>query len=398
MTMGIISGDSHIDLPWLPPELFVENAVARVKDRMPHVLDGPSGQYWTIAGGWQGVGMPLTQQQHFMLVNGIGIFGVKYRPGHSHRTDRISSEGVFADGQKGIRRITDPDMRAKDQDRDGVRGEVIFGLTGIERFYADNEAVAEIYRIYNEWLSDFCRRHPNRHIGLACVLLSDVEAAVRQVKEAARMGLKGILVYPHPNPTGGAGRLPLWHEALEPIWAAAADGNLHIHIHSTGPDLQLPPREASVLNHNRARGVFASSFQLSSAAQLPAMIFSGVFERYPNLKLVLGEFGAGWIPYMVDMMDKVSSNRNLGRDCGLKKAPSEYYREHVMAVIIDEPLVGSLLTSLGEDNLMFGTDFPHIDGTWPDSHAEFEKHYGTLKQDVKEKLAWRNAARVYGLN
>ena len=398
MTASIISGDSHIDLPWLPPDLFVTGASAALKDRMPHVLDGPSGPYWTIAGGWQGVGMPVAQQQHFMLVNGIGIFGVKYRPGHSHRTDRIASEGVYDDGAKGIRRITDPDMRTRDQDRDGVRAEVIFGLTGIERFYADNEAVAEIYRIYNEWLGDFCRRHPARHIGLAPVLLHDVDVAVAQVRRAGQLGLKGILLYPHPNLTGGGGRYPLWHEALEPVWKAAADYNLHIHIHSTGPDLQLPPREASIVNHNRARAVFASSFQLSSASQLTAILFTGIFERYPNLKLVLGEFGAGWIPYMVDMMDKVSGNRNLGRDCGLKKPPSEYYRDHVLAVIIDEPLVGTLIDVLGEDNLMYGTDYPHIDGTWPDSHAEFEKNYGALKPEHKEKLAWRNAARLYGLN
>src|SRR5262249_56412329 len=99
-------------------------------------------------------------------------------------------------------------MRTKDQDRDGVRAEVIFGLTGIERFYADNEAVAEIYRIYNDWLGDFFRRHPPRHIVLAPVLLHNAYVAGAQVRPAGQLGLNGILLCPHPTLPGGGGRCP----------------------------------------------------------------------------------------------------------------------------------------------------------------------------------------------
>ena len=104
-----ISADCHIDLPWIPPDLFTANASAAMKDRVPYVKDGPDGPYWTCKNG-----------QSFGLMNGVGPAGQKYVPGTHYRVDVMASTGLYEDGKKGIRRPTTPELRAKDMERDGV--------------------------------------------------------------------------------------------------------------------------------------------------------------------------------------------------------------------------------------------------------------------------------------
>src|SRR5262245_35021593 len=114
MRYDVISADGHVDLIWLPPDLFTSNASTKLRDRMPYVEEGPDGPRWVSRNGAQ-----------FGLVNGMGSAGRKYEPGVIHRSDRMASTGLYDDGRKGIRRLTDPELRLKDQDRDGVQAEVL---------------------------------------------------------------------------------------------------------------------------------------------------------------------------------------------------------------------------------------------------------------------------------
>ena len=117
-----ISADCHIDLFWLPPDLFTSNASAALKDRMPYVTDGPKGPTWVTKKG-----------ANLGLMNGMGSAGREYVPGKIHRSDRMASTGLYEDGKRGIRRLTDPELRLKDQDRDGVQAEVLYGILGATR-------------------------------------------------------------------------------------------------------------------------------------------------------------------------------------------------------------------------------------------------------------------------
>ena len=108
MKYDVISADSHLDLIWLPPDLFTANASTAFKDRMPYVADGPRGKEWVTKNG-----------STFGLMNGMGSGGRQYIPGQIHRSDRMASEGIYEDGKKGIRRMTEPELRIKDQERDG---------------------------------------------------------------------------------------------------------------------------------------------------------------------------------------------------------------------------------------------------------------------------------------
>src|SRR4026207_191530 len=174
------SAPCHIDMPWMPPDLFTANASAAFRDRMPYVTDGPDGPRWTSGNG-----------AAFGGGGGVGPSGQKYIPGMHYRADVMASPGLYEDGKKGIRRPTDPHLRIRDMERDGVQAEVIFGILGAATRLDDHEAAGEMFRIYNDWLVDFCRHYPARHIGLACLPYGDVGAAGREIQRGAEMGPRG---------------------------------------------------------------------------------------------------------------------------------------------------------------------------------------------------------------
>src|SRR2546430_6727390 len=150
----MISADCHLDLGWLPTDLFVTQASPEMRDRVPYVEDGPKGKRWRTEKG-----------ANLGLVNGMGSAGREYVPGRIHRADRMAATGLYEDGRKGIRRLTDPDLRIKDQDLDGVQGEVLYGILGATGRMNDPDATVETMRIYNEWLPAFCSIHSHRLTG-----------------------------------------------------------------------------------------------------------------------------------------------------------------------------------------------------------------------------------------
>ena len=169
MDYEIISADCHIDLIWLPPDLFTSEASAGMKDRMPYVTDSDRGPTWVSKAGAQ-----------FGLQNGMGSAGRQYVPGQIHRSDRMAETGLYDDGKKGVRRLTEPELRIRDQDLDGVQAEVLYGILGTSSRLNDGEAAIEVMRIYNAWLADFCETHPERFAGLASIPNHDMDAAVAE--------------------------------------------------------------------------------------------------------------------------------------------------------------------------------------------------------------------------
>src|SRR5437879_11796969 len=139
-----------------------------MRERVPYVEEGPKGKRWVTKKGAQ-----------LGLVNGMGSAGREYVPGRVHRADRMAETGLYADGKKGIRRLTDPELRLKDQDRDGVQAEVLYGILGATGRMNDGEAVVEVIRVYNEWLADFCSTHPERFARLASIHNAPVAPATR---------------------------------------------------------------------------------------------------------------------------------------------------------------------------------------------------------------------------
>jgi predicted TIM-barrel fold metal-dependent hydrolase len=373
-----ISADCHLDMIWLPPDLFTAQAPRDLKDRMPFVAEGSQGKEWVANNG-----------ASFGLVGGVGSAGRKYEPGKQHRADRMAEAGLYEDGLKGIRRPGDPDLRAKELDRDGVDAEVIYGVLAAAAKLSDAEASAEMLRIYNDFIIDFCKKYPQRMIGLACLPFGDVEAAAKEVRRVAKMGVKGVEL------SCSWDMQPMWHPSWTPLWEAINETQLPLHFHtfpSVDPKLRAGVQGESLL---ALRYSSICLFQMTLGAILTALVGAAVLERFPNFRVVFGESGIGWIPYVLDRMDYEYQDQY--RDIKLKLLPSEYWRRQCRATFQFDRIGTKLIEDMGVETLMWGSDYPHPDGIWPDSSEYIAKQFGHLPADVTHKITCENAGKFYGL-
>jgi predicted TIM-barrel fold metal-dependent hydrolase len=376
MKYQIISADCHLDIGWLPANLFLDNAPKVWKERMPQVVDTPKGKAWVNG-----------KDEHIAYVGGVGTFGREYIPGAIHRADLMASQGLYEDGKQGILRLSDPQRRLQDQDTDGVQAEVIYGVLGISNRMHDDEATTVVYQIYNEYAASLWRTDPQRFAGLACIPNTDAELAAAEVRKVAKLGLRGVEFNPiTANP-------PLWHPYWEPLWTAAEACNLPVSFHTLGTGAGLP-EDVSPKVRLAAQATRLTEFQLAMARHLASVIFAGVPERHPNLKLVLGESGLGWIPYVLERMDYEWEEQFQGLDLTMK--PSEYWSRQIYATYQQDEIGIRLLDKLGEDNIMWGSDFPHPDGIWPDSQTFIQQQLGHLPEATRRKIVCENAAKLYG--
>lgn len=380
MRQRAISGDSHIDLSWLPPTLFVENASAELKSRMPFVVESDDGPRWTTHSG---VALGLACQ--------LGATGRKYKPGASDRADRMAEQGLFADGAKGIRRVTDPALRVKDQELDGIDGEILYGILGMSERLGDREASVEMLRIYNDWLVGFCSYAPQRLLGLAQVPCHDVGQAVAEAKRMiAAPGIRGL------DMAAAAKAKPYYHPDWEPFWALANESGTPVHFHTFGPELpDLTGFDAETREKARA-AAFARGQFLRASDILSGLVMGGVFDRHPNVKIVFAESGIGWIPYLLDRLNWCW-DEEFKNSLTLALRPVEYWKRHCFASFQYEPSAIPMLDMLGFETVLWASDFPHPDGLWPDSQSYIQSMLGHFEPAIRDKIVYGNVARLYGL-
>src|SRR5271170_255476 len=373
-----ISADCHLDMPWMPPDLFVSEAPQALKDRMPYVADSPDGPRWVAKNG-----------AGFGLKNMVGPSGAPFVPGQNCRVDKMAETGLFEDGKKDVRRVSDPHLRIKDLDRDGVDAEVIYGILGASSRLNDKDASNEMLRIYNDWLKDFCSHYPDRHIGLACLPYGDIDAAVQETYRVAKLGLRGLEL------SCSWDMEPMWHPMWEPLWKAVNDVQLPLHFH-TFPT--LPPNTIEKHGGRVGRSVFftvVSGFQMNLVNILAAIIGANVLERYPNIRIAFGESGCGWIPYALDRMDFEWEDRFT--DLGLKMKPSDYWRRQCKATFQFDRIGAKLIDEMGVETLMWGSDYPHPDGVWPHSDKYIKEQFADVSPEVTKMITCTNAGKFYGL-
>jgi predicted TIM-barrel fold metal-dependent hydrolase len=373
-----ISADCHLDMPWMPPDLFVSEAPRALKDRMPYVADGPDGPRWVAKNG-----------AGFGLKNAVGPSGAPFVPGQNYRVDKMAETGLYEDGKKDVRRVSDPHLRIKDMDRDGVDAEVIYGILGAASRLNDHEASNEMLRIYNSWLKDFCSHYPDREIGLACLPYGDIDAAIAEIHRVAKLGLRGLEL------SCSWDMEPMWSPIWEPLWKAINEVQLPLHFH-TFPATPPGVREKySKPTQRAALFTGVSAFQMNLINILAALMGTNVFERYPNLRVAFGESGIGWIPYALDRMDFEWEDRF--HDLGLKMKPSDYWRRQCRATFQFDRIGTKLVDEMGAETLMWGSDYPHPDGIWPESSKYIEEQFAGLPADTVRKITCDNAAKFYGL-
>jgi predicted TIM-barrel fold metal-dependent hydrolase len=376
LTQPVISADGHIDLPLLPHDLFVDRAPAALRDRMPRVIERDNGQFWVDGDGTQ-----LAQ------VGGTGHTGMPYSKGQSGRFDRMNESGFWDDCARGVTHPTDPALRIAAQDRDGIRGEVLYGVLGVANAIPDPDVSAGVMRAYNDWLVEFCAHDPARLVGVACLPSKNPDAAAAELRRCVDMGLRAVEVAMTHD------LLPLWRQEFAPIWKAADETGAIVHLHTIGPPIDI--RHAT---NERERaswlGTWLTVFQLRMIERVAELIFGGVMHAHPNMRVVLGESGIGWLPYVLERMDDEWHERFTHLE--LDMPPSGYWQRQMFATFQNDEAGLLLADRIGVHTLMWGNDFPHGDGVWPDSLAVIEKQFANVPEATRRAITFENAARLYG--
>jgi predicted TIM-barrel fold metal-dependent hydrolase len=289
----------------------------------------------------------------------------------------------------------DAGVRARELDADGIAAEVIFpqmapfgaGLMQYRYRVTPEQSFAGC-QAYNRWLADFCRANPKRHAGVALIDVEDIPASVKEIRAARELGLFGGVLLPTST-----GAHPFYHHPrYEPIWAVCEELDLPIHSHSGwSPDYG---------DLACATAMYISEVDMWAQRPFAALVWSGVFERHPRLKYVLTETGVGWVVEKLRVLEFKAQNpifKHFTRDLSL--SPSGYFaRNCYLGASFMPAHEGRFRHAIGVERLLWGSDYPHLEGTWPSSLKALGETFADYPEHEIRAILGGNAAGVYGFD
>jgi predicted TIM-barrel fold metal-dependent hydrolase len=294
----------------------------------------------------------------------------------------------------------DPVPRLKDLERDGIAGEVIYPTLGA-RLYGviGGDLLSACCSAGNDWLVEhFCfGDRKNIFKPVAQLNVDDIEGAVAELERCAKNGLSGGMIPTYP----GEGR-EYFKESYDRLWAAAQDMHIPLSFHISSA--RSGPGQLTVFAGDWERpdaAAFMSTEDYWVRRSVANMIFSGVFERFPQLKIVIVEHELSWAFYFLDKMDSIYKEYSQTAPLRFKngKMPSDFFRTNIYLTFQeDERGVQGLPMRIGTDTLMFGSDYPHAESTWPNSKGFLDKLLRNFPPAERQKLVFDNVARLYGFH
>jgi predicted TIM-barrel fold metal-dependent hydrolase len=283
-------------------------------------------------------------------------------------------------------------QRIQDMDDEGIDVQVLFGglSIGISTF-TDARFAADFARAYNEWLLErICHHHPDRLKGVAIVPIQDVDRAVDELVWAKEHGAVAVTIPPVLDATRN-----LDHPSLLPFFAAAADHDLAIAVHSA-PGMNVPLPAAGRFD-NYAQ-VHCLSFPVDQMVALTSLVLGGVLDRYPRLRVGFMESGIGWVPYFVHRLHE-HGEKLAAMVPGLTSDPREIVArgQCYFSFEAEEPLLPACVEALGPDAWVYASDYPHWDSDFPGTVDACRALAAPLGETTTDQVLGANAARFYGL-
>jgi predicted TIM-barrel fold metal-dependent hydrolase len=362
----LISADSHFVEP---PSMWAERIDRKFRDRAPHTvknLNGKEGEYFVC--------------ENIEPIAVAGFFGAGVP---SQELPEHNNKGYAQAPQS----VSDPAYRIKDLDRDGVQAEVIYTSMGMPLFGLDDDEMrAACFRAFNDWASEYCSYNPKRLIPLGLITLEDIGAAVAELQRIAKKGMRRAMIWAEPSTDH-----PYSAPEYEPFWAAAQDLNMPLSLHiltsrgGTGPSQHY----GMLLN--------LATIHHAIERTLVVMVYGGVFEKFPGLKIVSAENDVGWMAYLMYRLDTVQHRMGTLGGMKLPMRASDYIKRQVYATFIADPIFVDLLERYPADNIMWSSDYPHTAATFPRSREIVNKRLGMLPADRLRKIVRDTASRVYAI-
>ena len=361
-----ISADSHITEP---PNCYLDYIDPKYRERAPKVATLPNiGDAFLIDGMQANV--PL------------GLVAAAGKEPAQITTSGVKFDELWRSGW-------DAKYRVADQDKDGVGAELIYPTVGMLLCnHPDLDYKKACFDAYNRWLQGYVEHDPKRLIGLGQTCIRTIKEGIEDLERIKAMGFKGVMM------PGNPGEKDYDDPAFDPFWQAAVALELPLSWHiltSSGDNTLAKPRGP------RLNGFL--SIIRGCQDIMGMLVFSGVFERHPGLRVVCVEADAGWAPHFAYRMDHAyKRHRYWMKGQELAKLPSEYFREHISLTFQDDWTAFQFADRLGEKQLMWANDFPHSDSTWPWSQDVLAEQASNLPPALRKRILRDNVVELYKLD
>ncbi len=377
----VVDADGHI---LEPADLWVKNMPAKFKDRALRTVYDKDAE-----------GEALLVEEDTVVIrapNAASIGAARFSEEKRRLQWRTLS---YNDGDPAG---FDPDLRVKEQDREGIDVAVLYPSMGLFlNGIRDKEHAVLACRIYNDWLADYCGHAPDRMIGVATVPWQDPPAAAKELRRAVtQLNFRGVFIRPNAY-----NDYLINSPDFDVVWAEAQDLGVPVGLHPGGtPEVWGAPQLYQSLAARfggRFPGYKVTTFLFDNYLSFSLMVGTGVLERFPRLKVIILESGGGWLPHWLDQMDHYGEMIPTERD-GLSLLPSEYFhRQCYIACDPDDSAFRFLPQLIGADKILWASDFPHLDVMVPSVTEELRHSLQGVEQDAQRKILGENAIEVYGL-
>jgi predicted TIM-barrel fold metal-dependent hydrolase len=361
-----ISADSHITEP---PNTYVDFIDAKFRERAPKLVQLENvGDAFVI----EGMQTPVP----------LGLLAAAGKEPSALSTHGVKFDELWKSGW-------DPAFRVADQEKDGVAAEMIYPTVGMLLCnHPDFDYKKACFEAYNRWLESYCAGAPNRVFGLAQVSMRTPEDGIAELKKVKEQGFKGVMMPGDPA-------LEDYDSAIyDPVFATAEELGLPLSFHI------LTTKSGALTQTSRGPRINGFLSIIRGCQDIMGtLIFGGVFDRHPNLKVVCVEADAGWVPHYMYRMDHAyKRHRYWMKAPPLKRLPSEYFLEHIYVTFQDDWVAFKTKDLANVRRLMWASDFPHSDSTWPNSQAVLEEHTKSLTEAERNFICHDNVAELYGLS
>ncbi len=382
--VDVIDADSHLTPV---PDLWTSRAPAAYKNRVLHIEHHNDKQVWVMDGAVVGPvfgGSVIDKDDRKYAFNdSMIIFG---------------NDDVHAGAY-------DPDARLRVLDDNGIHRQVLFpntiGLGGQELGRAGDDVVKLMcVQIYNDAGAEIQAASNLRFLPMPILPAWDIDLCVKETERMAALGMRGVNLTSDPQDLGAP---DLASRAWDPLWAACEDLHMPVHFHIGASVTTMnfygqyfwPSQDEYV-----KPAIGGSMLFIGNARVLINTVYAGIFDRFPKLRMVSVESGVGWIPFMLETMDYELMENAPEQFKALKRKPSEYFRDHWHATYWFERNNGrlqELMDQVGEDNVLFSTDFPHPTCLYPRPLEAVAETMAGLRDSTRRKVLGENAAKLYRL-
>lgn len=285
---------------------------------------------------------------------------------------------------------TDPRERVREMATDGVSAEVLYPTHGLRLFALHDPALQQAcFKVYNDWLIDYCRIHPDRLLGVPCISMYDIPSALKELERCLKAGLKGALIWQSP-PEG----LRFTSDHYEPFWEACAALDAPVNLHILTGFNYSQNLVQSGMEMCRGASILKTNETVNSLFDL---VFAGVLKRHPKLKILNVEAEIGWVPFYTQQWDHYYRRFHKTLPIAIDQEPSTYFYRQVWFTFFNDPVGAKMLDWWGGDRCMWSSDYPHPNSTWPHSREVIQRDLGYLPIGAQRKLVRENVVQLYGM-